>query len=264
MVAVATVLNFENPGDTSNQEKLDSIVAKERYTGINDRTNTQVEKFIRGIKATANDPTISRGIERRPDTPAEPTNSMRIQTESYPKSAERQGIHYLGSWELPSLIDSIKKRWKKNNELLYKGLPTCPNIDKSALNTSTDTKEDAEEELMDAARLLGAAKYNTALSKAQAFIDEQQKELLGDIPNDAPEWVLVYAGKFGDAPRGYFRWEGLQVWVTRAQDASIEQSGKNARKLIPTGTTEVDDYAFVSTNNTTDPVRVTYVLWTVI
>jgi len=248
-------LNFDNPGDAGNITIMDEVVAAERTTGRNTKTDIQVDRFVRDVLATANDPIISRGIERKSDIGLAEENSVREQTKSYPAAMIRLGNFYIGSFELPSMTQSLRKWWKKRNESLYKGLPTCPNVDHSQLATSTDTKESTNDAVNAATRAAGEVKYREALQKAQGLIGTEVQDRVGDLPSDADEWVKIYASIFSDSRRGTFRYEGSQMVVTRAEDPDRDISAQVARGLAPSGGLEADDYAYFSVTG----YNVTYV-----
>lgn len=241
-----TVLNFDNPGDTNNIEILNSIVSAERATGLNTKTDIQVDRFIRDVISTANDPLISRGIERKSDVPLALANSVREQTKSYPVAVGRLGDFYLGSFELPSITDSIRKWWKKRNEKLYKGLPTCPNIDKSELETSTDRKELITQAATEAMRRAGEEKYRDSLRVAQNFIDEQIEARVGDLPEDAPEWVSAYLKLHGDARRGFITYQGQQNIVLRGTGDEPGEAILDAESILYSDITLIEDYTYKS------------------
>lgn len=245
-VPIRNVLNFDNPGDAQNIETLNSIVDAERTTGRNTKIDIQINRFVKDVLSTANDPLISQGIERKDEVPLALENSVREQTKSYPAAAMRLGDFYIGSFELPSFTESLRKRWKKKNEKLYTGLPTCPNVNKSELATVTNTKEEALQIRNLVNRTAGEDKYKKALENAQTFINKQVEDLIGDIPSDAPDWVTIYARQYGTASRGLMRYEGAQTAVTRTQKSERNDAIEGAKNLKPTDSEKLDEYVYES------------------
>jgi len=241
-----SVLNFDNPGDTNNLEILDSIASAERTTGLNTKTDIQVDRFVRDVLSTANDPLISQGIERKSDVPLALANSVRERTKSYPIAMGRLGDFYLGSFELPSITDSLRKRWKKKNEKLYKGLPTCPNVDKSGLATTTDRKEMIAQAITEATRSAGEARYRDSLINAQNFINEQIEARIGDLPEDAPDWVSAYLKLHGDARRGLITYQGQQDIVLRGTGDEPGEAILDAESILYSDVTFLEDYTYKS------------------
>ncbi len=241
---LSEVLNFEDPGDTGNIQILDRMLAAERVAGRNTRTTTQIDQFVKDTLALANDPYISAGIERKTESGLAADNSVRAQTESYPAAAMALGDHYIGSFELPDITKGLRKWWKGKNEKLYKGLPTCPNVDKSEFETSTDAKESAKEVQDELTKAQGELAYRDAIGKAQAFIEEELAKKLGGLPSDAPEWVTVYVTAYEDGYRGSFTYEGTQHVGTRATDTDEDISAEIARRYGPSGSLEASLYNY--------------------
>lgn len=241
-------LNFDDPGSQENRDKLSKDTEVQRIVAENTKTSLQIDRYMRDLRNVSNDTTISIGVERKPDPTLPASESLREQTVSYPAAALRLGDFYVGSFELPTFTDSIKKWWKKKNEQLYYNLPICPNKP-TDLNTNTDTIEDLQDQVQQELIELGQAQYKEKLADAQAVLQTQEDAQLGDLPDDAPDWVKEYAKLYGDASVGRISYGQLQLVVTRAEGLTREDAITNSNKIAPAGSFQVQGYVYFSTES---------------
>jgi len=230
IVPLSTLLNFDNPGDTKNTEVLTAAVSGNRAASQNSKISLEVKRYIDDVNSVVGDPLISDGVEIRPDVTIPVSESMRAKTASYPTSALRIGDYYLGSFELPTLSDSIRKNWKKRNARLYFNLPVCPQAKPSG--TSTDTKEEAALVTELALKSEASDLYLKNIEEKTSFILEAEQKQLGDLPADAPEWVKIYVIRYGTASIGKINFEGNEVTVLRGtNESSAQRATDNALKM---------------------------------
>jgi hypothetical protein len=254
-VPLSTYLNFDNPGDTRNLEVLNEYVKGNRLAAINSKMSLQVDRYIRDVDSVIADPLISRGVEIQPDVSIPVTESMRMKTISYPTSVLRvgsiqDGDFYAGSFEMPSLFEMVRKRWKKRQARLYFGLPVCPYAKPSG--TSTDIKEEALEISLEERVAAATAKYSEKLKEAEDFVAETVEISMGDLPDSAKEWVKIYVKRFEKAARGLIVYEGNQVAILRGtseESAVLAKERANRMTTFPPGEEmeEKDDYFYEST-----------------
>jgi len=232
VVTLASRLNFDNPGDTKNTEVLEEALEIARIGAKNEKKmSLAVDRYIRDVDSVIADPLISKGVEIRPDITAPLSESMRADTLSYPTSALRIGDFYLGSFELPTLGDAIRKAWKKRNARLYHGLPVCPNAKPSG--TSTDIKEEEAEDIKDIKTIQAQYLYLEKLAEAKNFVAKEVEISLGDLPDEAPEWVKTYVKRYQKASLGVIVYLGNQVTISRGTSKeSAELALYRARKMV--------------------------------
>jgi len=190
-------LNFDNPGLEVNQKILDRKVDMFRLAGINTKVTADVSQFIKDNAVIMNDSLISVGIERKSDPTAPDSNSMLSTTKSYPAVAIALGNNYIGSFEIPTINDSIKKWWKKKNAT-FSTLPICPKVTKPS-PTPTDKKAQEQALLQIAVSQQGADLFNKALEAAAAQQQVINATRLSDLPLTAPDWVKTYTSLHGNA-----------------------------------------------------------------
>lgn len=246
-------LDFNDPGSIKNQLILSEAVGNERYTAKNTKTSLDVDSYIKDLENVANNTTISKGIERKPDPELPVSDSLRLQTVSYPAVAMRLGDAYIGSFELPTFTESLKKWWKNKNSQLYYNLPVCPNKP-TDLDTSTDTKQESQEDQQAIIAAEGAKIYEDALKAAQAYQEEQQTAKIGDLPDAAPDWVRDFARMYGEGTRGIISYMERQSTVTKGtgaykkdqKEVPLDTARKNALVIGPTGRKELSQYHYES------------------
>jgi len=253
-VSLSTYLNFDNPADTKNLEVLEEYVKGNRLAATNSKMSLEVNRYIRDVDSVIADPLVSRGVEIQPDISIPVTESMRMKTMSYPTSVLRlgsvkDGDFYVGSFELPSLLETVRKNWKKRNSRLYFGLPVCPYAKPSG--TSTDVKEEVLELTMEQRVAAATALYDEKLKESEKFSATLVKISMGDLPDDAKEWVKIYVRRFEKAARGIIIYEGSQVAVLRGtseESAALAKERANRMTTFPPGEEmeEKDDYAYES------------------
>jgi hypothetical protein len=175
---------------TANQVIIDSKVRMVRIVGTNDKLSADVSQFIKDNVMVTNDSLISNGIVRKPNLIPFESNSMVATTKSYPAVALSLGNQYLGSFDIPSINDSIKKWWKKKNGT-FSSLPMCPNIPKPS-PTMTDIKIVSADSTQQAIMAQGASDFNDAMAKAAALQQDINANKLADLPSGAPEWVRLF------------------------------------------------------------------------
>ena len=217
-VPLASLLDFDNPANTKNIEILGDLVDVYRLAAKNEKISENVKQYITDVDSVIADPTVSKGVEIRPDVAIPVSESMRADTIKYPNAVLKFGDFYVGSFEIPTLKDTITKAWKKNKSKLYAknfefGLPLCPNAVPSG--TSTDVKE-AEQEIQKSAQTIAAEeKYKEVLAQSQDYKKEEIKIDLGDLPDTAPDWVKVYVKRHRQSAWGVYVYRGNQVLGTR-------------------------------------------------
>lgn len=231
-VALASILVFDNPANQKNITTLEHLVTSQRGASKNDRLSKNVQQYVRDIDSVIADPTISKGVEISPDKSIPVSESMRADTINYPNAALKFGDFYLGSFELPNLKDCITKNWKRRQAKLYTDLPVCPNAKPSGTDiTSSDEKITDYEAQKDEKTQEAEAKYLARLRQAQVFVEESVKIDLGDLPEDAVDWVKTYVGKHKQAAHGIYVYQGNQVVGTRGT-ADATNSPSEARAVI--------------------------------
>lgn len=238
-------LNFNDPGDLNNQTILRQNLNSQRYTAENSKTSLEVDRYMRDLRNITNDTSISIGIERKPDPTLPASESLREQTISYPAAAIRLGDFYIGSFELPTFTDSIKKWWKSRNEEMYYNLPICPNKT-TQYNTSTDIKKDSADEIQELLIQEGQLQYEVKLLEAREALDSQEQIKIGDLPDDAPDWVKTFVKLYGDGSRGFISFKEQQLVVTRGEGETEADAERNSKKLFPTETLQVKSYVYFS------------------
>jgi hypothetical protein len=181
-------LNFDDPGSDQNIVVLDKWVSILRNVGKNTKITTDVAQFIKDNVVITNNTTVSEGIERKPDPTLSTSNSMNIRTQSYPATAVALGPLYIGSFEIPSITESVRKWWK-TKQTQYTPLPACPNVVITpATNTDLKTRnaEAANQALINA----GQSAFEDAL--VSAHILQLQTHVKNTLPSDAPDWVIQF------------------------------------------------------------------------
>ncbi len=242
-------LTFDDPATSENLNILYAAVSEGRATSANSKISLEVDAYVKQVDTIANDPLVSEGIERKPDATLPLANSLSEKTKSYPGAVLRFQDFYLGSFEIPTFDECIKKWWKKSNADLYFGLPQCPNVTEP-YPTTGDEKTDEYEASKSEAVIAGTEKYKESLEKAKAQIDEDIANNVGDLPATAPDWVKTYAESYGSSSRGSLDYEGSTIIVGRATGADEATAQTNADKLITfpadSTVTKKDEYSYVS------------------
>jgi len=260
-------LNFNDPGDLFNQYILKRATEALRYTAKNSKTSQDVDRYMKDLKNITNDASLSRGIERKPDPSLPASDSMSAQTSSYPASMIRLGDFYLGSFELPTFSKCLNKWWKRENEQLYFNLPVCPRKT-TEFATSTDGKMTEAEAKQEALAEQGASLFKAKLEEAKAALKDQEDIKIGDLPDDAPEWVKDYTRIYGETAKNILSFKELQLIVTRGEgktqivekdlvegksfeESIVHESAKNdaernAKKIFPVGSFQVKSYVYFS------------------
>ncbi len=239
VVPLSTLLNFDNPGDTKNLKVLEGYSETARGAARSTKKmSLKVTRYLNDVKSVVADPIISKGVEIRPDISISVSESMRVDTLSYPVSAIRIGDFYLGSFEMPTLFDTIRKNWKKKQSRMYFGLPVCPDAKPTGDEvTSTDAKEEEAQEVFEAETLAAQDLYEEKLKEAERLVEIEVQIQYGDLPitgdDAAPEWVKIYVQRFGKAGRGLIVYLGNQVTVLRGtSDESVILAKQRANDMI--------------------------------
>jgi len=243
-------LTYDDPANTDNLNILAAAVGETRYTSKNSKVSLDIDKYVKEVRTIANDPLVSEGIERKPDPTLPSADSLSEKTKSYPGAVLRVGDFYLGSFEIPTFLECMKKWWKKKNANLYYGLPQCLNVVEPYATTG-DEKENAHNTTSALIKTEAESNYLSALTEAKALIQEEKAKNVGNLPSDAKDWVKVYVETYGDSPRGTIDYGGQQVMVLRGVSAdSTDDALNNANKLVtfPPGSALIqkDSYSYLS------------------
>jgi len=224
-------LTYDDPANSKNLEILKAATEEGRATAVSTKISLEVDAYVKQVSTIANDPLVSEGIERKPDATLPSADSLSEKTKSYPVTALRVGDFYLGSFEIPTFVECIKKWWKKKNADLYYGLPQCPDV-VEPYPTTGDEKTTAYEEKKSQAIIDGTALYKKTLGEARTIVNDNIARNLYDVPSDAPDWVRIYAEAYSTSSRGALNYNGTQIIVGRA--TGVDQLGAygNAIKLI--------------------------------
>lgn len=224
-------LTFDDPANTENLNILEAATSEGRATSRNSKISLEIDAYVKQVSTIANDPLVSEGIERKPDATLSSADSLSEKTKSYPGAVLRIGDFYLGSFEIPTFTECIKKWWKKKNADLYYGLPQCPNVTEP-YSTTGDKKTEEYEVAKSEEVLAGTFLYREALDKAKTIIQEEKVKNIGDVPADAPDWVRTYAETYGSSSRGSLDYNGQQIIVGRGTGDTQTVATTNAEKLI--------------------------------
>jgi hypothetical protein len=186
-------LNFDDPGSGPNQAILNKWVGILRKVGQNVKITPDVEEFNNFTKSIATNTSVSEGIERSPDSALAASNSMAVQTQSYPATAMSLGPAYLGSYVGSSTYEMAKKNYKKK-QMQYSSLPVCPNATPTPV-TPTEQKEKNAQALNDNFIEAGQQTFLAAYKSAQAF--QTKENSAPPLPDGAPSWVIQFNNMYG-------------------------------------------------------------------
>jgi hypothetical protein len=242
-------LTFDDPANSENLIILWTAQQRVRAVAASDKISLEIDAYVKQVSTIANDPLVSEGIERIPDPTLSSAASLSEKTKSYPVSVLRFGNFYLGSFEIPTFTECMKKWWKKKNADLYYGLPQCPNVTEP-YSTTGDEKTETYEATKSQAVIDGKDEYLKKLAEANAVIEENRAKNMGDVPSNAPDWVRTYAEIYGTSNRGSLNYNGTQIIVGRAVGSTEEIAFTNARKLVTFPSTSSitikEEYSYLS------------------
>ena len=187
-------LNFDDPGSSSNQVILNKWVSILRNVGVNNKVTPDVSDFINDNVSIINNSAVSEGIERRPDPTLPASNSMNVQTQSYPATALGMGI-YIGSFSISNTTDMVKKWYRKRQEQ-YIPLPRCPNVTITPA-TKTELEEKNAQQLNQSVIDAGQQAFVSALEKAKAL--QAKENAVTPLPAGAPDWVVQFNNLYGSS-----------------------------------------------------------------
>jgi hypothetical protein len=196
-------LDLADPGSDNNATILTSLLNITRGAAVNTKTVDKLDKLVKDLTAVTNNTLISHGIGRKPVPIADPANSMREMTKSYPAAVIKlPNGKYWGEFKLPSLSSSVLKWWKRKNASFYIGLPPCE--DQSFISDEDAVKKN--EAVAKARKLvnenLGQEKYKAAKDKAEkAFKDNFGKVEFNTPKAQSPDAPQVITDAL-DTPMG--------------------------------------------------------------
>jgi hypothetical protein len=186
-------LNFDDPGSGPNQAILNKWVGILRKVGQNVKITPDVEEFNNFNKSIATNSSVSEGIERSPDSALAASNSMAVQTQSYPATAMSLGPAYIGSYAVSTTYEMAKKAYKKK-QMQFSSLPVCPNATPTPV-TPTEQKEKNAQALNDNFIEAGQEAFSTALNKTIAL--QTKENLVPPLPDGAPSWAIQFNNMYG-------------------------------------------------------------------
>lgn len=245
-VPLSYKLDFDDPGIEQNFIILEEVLELERHTSKNFKTSLEVDRYFNEVKSIAQDPLVSKGIMRKPDAALPAPNSMREHTKNYPTSAMRFGDFYVGTFKFPSFTEALRKGWKKKHAKLYFGLPQCPKA-KAAQTSESDIKEQNLYQENEKIKRAAEKEYENKLAEMRNYQQKEYEKKLGDLPDDAPDWVRTYVEIWGYGVSGTISYEEDDVLILRGLSRTSEEDAiKQALKFITPGDVSIEEWAYQS------------------
>jgi len=181
----------------------------------------------------ATSPSGSKYINKNANPGQPASKSLKSATDHVASVMSAIGDSFAFSVQMPTLGQAFSKLLKIKSAK-YMDLPVCPGVTKPPA-TDTDVKKDTARGDYDAAMALGAENFQESLAAAQSFQAAQNSKnlgLLGELPLDAPKWVVDFTVTHKDGDYGiiYYAVNDLPLSAT-ATPSSIVESG-----LVPPAT----------------------------
>jgi hypothetical protein len=223
-------LNFDDPGCGPNHAILNRWVGILRNVGQSVKITPDVAEFNNFTKSIATNTTVSEGIERSPDPSLPASNSMAVQTQSYPATAASLGPAYIGSNAMSSTYEMAKKNYKKK-QMQFSSLPVCPKATPTPV-TPTEQKEKNAQVLDDVFVEAGQVAFLTALNNAIAL--QIKENSAPPLPYGAPSWVVQFNNLYGSAYTGQILYPvvavGTPAYIVQFPATVTKTTGSDSTK----------------------------------